>query len=326
MKKYCVKIEKQNAKIMINHLIKKNILDLNYIINQDKNFVYIPLKEKIDGSIIHNFKAYLRPMNYIKLHLKNVNHKNIRYIKFGDSIIFNKNSKITKKIVKIYAEGFGAKNVYVNTGEVMGTLRHPSLKIIYGPGGDVKNVENGVKYFFDPSKIMFSPGNINARTYMKYADVDNKIVMDMFVGIGYFSLPILKYKNPKVLYACDLNPDSIFYLEKNIRENGINREKIKIHTGDSRKICPYIKVDYIILGNFESINFLASALARSKEGTVMSMHYLTPRSASSSVERIIRNGRRLGYILALIKTYRVKTISPQLIHINSLFVVKNIIR
>ncbi len=326
MKKYCIRVEKQNAKITINHLIEKNLIDLNYIINQDKNFVYIPLREKTDGSTVHSFKAYVRPMNYIKLHLKNIDIKNIRYIKFDDTIIFNKNSKITKRIAKIYAEGFKAKNIYINRGDVTGILRQPSLKKIYGPGGDVRNVEYGVKYFFDPLKIMFSPGNINVRTYMKYANVDDKIVLDMFAGIGYFSLPVLKYKNPRMLYACDLNPDSIFYLEKNIGENGINRDKIKIITGDSRKMCPYISADYIIMGNFESINFLASSLIRSKEGAVISMHYLISRSTSNSAQQVVNKGRRLGYILALIKMYEVKTISPELIHVNSIFRVINIIR
>ena len=50
--------------------------------------------------------------------------------------------------------------------------------------------ENGVLFTLNVTKIMFSSGNGTERMYMMDAGTQGETVVDMFAGIGYFSLPL----------------------------------------------------------------------------------------------------------------------------------------
>ena len=88
------------------------------------------------------------------------------------------------------------KSVYLNKGKVEGTFRKPN-NIEYVAGEEkslVKHKEHDVVYSFDFTKIMFSQGNLSERKYLATLVKDGEIIVDMFAGIGYFSLPIGKPK------------------------------------------------------------------------------------------------------------------------------------
>ena len=89
----------------------------------------------------------------------------------------------------------------------------------------VEHKEHEVIYRFDITKIMFSKGNINERKYLATLVRENEIIVDMFAGIGYFSLPIAKNAKPAKIYSIELNPDSFYYLVENIKINHLE-EKI----------------------------------------------------------------------------------------------------
>ncbi len=309
---------------MIKKLNSKNLVDNNYIIHHNKKYVYIPLKNYTDGSVIFNFKRKNNPVENIKKRLNK--HKIFdmpKYIRYENSIILKSELK-NKYMAKVFSEEFNVKNVYIENGKIIGDMRIPSLELLYGNGGDDIIIEDNVKYMLNPKKIMFSPGNINIRSNMKKENLNNKIVMDMFCGIGYFSLPLMKYNKLKTIFLCDINVNSIYYLKKNIELNKIENN-IEIYNGDSRMELPYIKADYIIMGNFKSVNYLAAALVRSKKGTIISMHYLTAtENINNYYEKIIDNARKLGYVINSIENLKVKSVGPNYWHIKSKFIVLNL--
>ena len=87
---------------------------------------------------------------------------------------------------------------------------------------------------------------------------------------------------------------------------------------------PHTEADYIIMGNFKSVDYLAAALIRSKKGTVISMHYLTPtENVDSYYKTIIARARRCGYTLGNIENIKVKSVGPHYWHMRSKFAVLN---
>ncbi len=325
MERSCIRSDKISADDMIKKFRAMGLLDTTYRIEQDKNYVYIPLIKHIEGSTMHDFMPHEDIFTRIKKNLKNMGIKNekTQYIRLGNSLIFK--DRIGLVIAREYKSELMVDNIYIETGKIRGIKRSPSLKLVYGNGKETVVRESGIIYIMDLQKVMFSPGNINTRSKMKLVDFTGMVVIDMFCGIGYFSLQVLKNSRPARMLMCDINPDSIYYLKRNLQANGI-KSCVDIFTGDSRVVLPLIKADYIVMGNFNSINFLASALIRSRIETKISMHYLTTTDGRNKVLfYIIDLARKMGYIITCAETVKVKSVGPNYLHINTIFKVIRIL-
>jgi len=109
--------------------------------------------------------------------------------------------------------------------------------------------EHGIHQSFDLTKTMFCRGNVTEKLRFGAKCVKaNDVVLDMYVGIGYYTLPAILLGKAKHVYAIDWNSNAIEALKKNVELNRIPRDKITIQEGDSRKLAPTEKVDRVVLG------------------------------------------------------------------------------
>ena len=103
-----------------------------------------------------------------------------------------------------YAEILNCKTVLNDIGGITGEFREPNVEVIFGSKEtETTHKENGIFYKLDPQKIMFSSGNIDER--IRLATISNKseVVVDLFAGIGYFTLTIAVYSKPEMIVACE---------------------------------------------------------------------------------------------------------------------------
>ena len=178
-----------------------------------------------------------------------------------------------KRIGEVYADELDMSTVCVDRKGVSGEFRRPSMEIIYGTETESVRLENGILYDFDVTKVMFASGNVDERERMKSLDCTGETVVDMFAGIGYFTLPIAKFANPEKVIACEKNPDSYGFLVKNIELNEVKDKVIPV-LGDNRDL-DYGKAfaDRILMGYVQTTSeFLPKALEMIRPGGIIHYH------------------------------------------------------
>jgi len=94
------------------------------------------------------------------------------------------------------------------------------LPIGFGAWVEVK--ENGLAYTFDASRVMFSSGNVTEKARMGgLVGAFGETVVDLYAGIGYFSLPLLVKAGASLLHACEWNSDALTCLALNLMRHGV---------------------------------------------------------------------------------------------------------
>ena len=105
----------------------------------------------------------------------------------------------------------------------------------------VEHADNGIRYVFDVTKVMFSSGNISEKLRVAEFDCRGEVVVDMYAGIGYFTLPYLVHGHADRVHACEWNPVALEGLRRGLAANGVG-EKCVVHEGDCRKVTCIIHI------------------------------------------------------------------------------------
>ncbi len=196
-----------------------------------------------------------------------------RWEMLGDVLVLDMPEGLAGKIKEVagaYAKILGARTVVDNKGVINGEFREPEAKMVLGNGSQTMHVENGIKYHMDPLKVMFSSGNIDERVRMARVSNPAETVVDMFAGIGYFTLPVAKHGGAKVV-AYEKNPVAFAYLEKNILENGLVG-KVTPLLMDNRKGSESV-ADRVIMGYMGGTHsFLEKGFSFLKDSGIVHYH------------------------------------------------------
>jgi len=199
-----------------------------------------------------------------------------KWEKIGDvvTLILPKELEKYKELIgEKYAEILNCKTVLNDIGGITGELRKPNVEIIFGSKEtETTHKENGICYKLDPQKVMFSSGNMDERIRMATISNNSEVVVDLFAGIGYFTLPIAVYSEPEMIVACEKNPVSFDYLKDNITLNNVT-DIVEPLKGDNRKVAPKLIADRVIMGYIgETRVFLETAINCLKENVGI-IHY-----------------------------------------------------
>ena len=208
---------------------------------------------------LKNYLMHEKPFEKIKKNLQNEIPEEIfeklpsKWEKIGEvlTIVLPQDVKSYKKtIAEAYASVLGCKTVLNDTGSINGEYREPNVELLYGSKNtETIHIENGIRYKLDPQKIMFSSGNMDERIRMAHISNSKETVVDLFAGIGYFTLPIAVHSKSEKIFACEKNPVSFDYLCQNITLNNVS-SIVEPLQGDNRRIAPKNVADRVIMGYF----------------------------------------------------------------------------
>jgi tRNA (guanine37-N1)-methyltransferase len=130
----------------------------------------------------------------------------------------------------------GVKTVLAQESKISGEYRLRNLVCI---GGEDKTVtihrEHGCFFRVDLQKCYFSPRLSGERLRISNLVKPNETIVNMFAGVGCFSIVIAKKVATAKVYSIDLNPDAIKFMRENVRINRVFGKVVPI-LGDSQKI------------------------------------------------------------------------------------------
>jgi len=95
--------------------------------------------------------------------------------------------------------------------------------------------EHGCVYHVDLAKAYFSPRLSHEHDRVASLVREGEILVDMFSGVGPFSILMAKRRENVRVYAIDVNPDAVNFLRRNIAVNRVEKKVLPI-LGDARQV------------------------------------------------------------------------------------------
>jgi tRNA wybutosine-synthesizing protein 2 len=226
---------------------------------------YSKLSEKLEG----------------KLPKKTLDKLPRSYFLLGDVITLKLNGSLLKSKRQIGAailEVLPYARSVVLIKDIKGTEREPKAEVIAGSRKtETVHREHGCLFALDPAKIMWSKGNKAERQRMMAIAGRGENVVDMFAGVGYWTVPMAKHGNVTSIKAIDINPVAIKYLKKNI---ALNRTwNVEVLKGDCKEHAETLadSADRVIMGwLYGTERFLPAALKIAKTGGIIHFHDTVP--------------------------------------------------
>jgi len=178
-----------------------------------------------------------------------------------------------------------AESVFYQSSSVGGKFRTRDLEILAGNDKtETEYRETGCRFVVDVKNVFFSPRLSSERARIAELVNDNEVVVNMFGGLGMFSIIAAKKKKCTV-YNIDINPDATRLCEKNIALNKLVGNVITIH-GDALEVIKNQlenKSDRtLMLLPEKSDEFLNSAVLTTKNNGVI--HYYSHIHADKKLD------------------------------------------
>ena len=304
MKKKTLKVPRKKGELTRQLIKEKDLLDTDYVIETEGGFLFIPLKDD-PGRIMDD---YLLSFDIVERELKKRPDRINSYKELvevpkdleellpssfdviGDVAIIKLNGEILKYSCEI-ADALlrfnrNLKKVALDKG-VKGDLRIRDLEPILG-GEDLytTHVENNLRFKLDPSKVYFSPRLATERMRIAKQVTDER-VLDMFAGVGPFSINIARHGKPTEVVGIDLNPECIKYMDLNIKLNSVD-DIVEAYLGDSREVAPTLGVFDRIIVNLphSSMDFLDLSLETIEEGVIHLYSIIEDSSVMDFIRKI----------------------------------------
>ncbi len=182
----------------------------------------------------------------------------------------DKKFEIAKKILETNKN---VKTVF-KKGKILGEERVRELEFLLGENkSETIHKEFGLRYKLDVTRVYFSPRLGYERERIMRKVKDNEKIIDMFAGVGPFSILIAKNKDVKIV-AVDKNKYAYKYLKENIKINKVQEKVIAINC-DVRELHLENLFNRAIMNlPLSSHEFLYKALEFIRDNSYLHVYYL----------------------------------------------------
>ncbi|MEM2129637.1 MAG: class I SAM-dependent methyltransferase family protein, partial [Candidatus Bathyarchaeia archaeon] len=257
---YALKVSKKQGEKAIRLSLNLGLLDKRLRIIRENDFLIVPLVRKPLPNQVEELQKFLvgfeivvqkfavqprQPKTALELAVESLPPHIVSF--FPRSIDFvgeiaivevpselnNYRNLVGEVILKAHRN---VRTVLAKSGAVEGIRRLRQYEVIAGQHKtETVHREHSCKFFLDIEKVYFSPRLSYEHLRVASQAKEKETVVDMFAGVGPFSILTAKLHKDIKVYAVDVNPDAVRFLEKNVIVNGVLGKVVPI-LGDIRKV------------------------------------------------------------------------------------------
>ncbi len=324
----CLKVPKSEGEKVRNKLLEENILEKKGKITSDDDYLFIPIKEipkeNLDYEVVKRDVEYRESKSrdyrdIVKLPSDLVEYLPTSFDIIGDIAII----KIPDELEDYKADiGRAILEVQPNVETVMedkgvsGEFRVRQVQTIAGKDKQITvHKEYGAEFEIDVANAYFSPRLATERWKVVNMTKPNEKVLDMFAGVGPYSILIAKNVDVERVYSIDINPKAISLLKRNVKRNNVE-DLVEIHEGNAKDLAPKFKVDRIIMNlPHSSFEFLDTALKAAGGRSVIHYYEIIENTEfDERIKKIKQKIRGCGYTPNIKKIRDVRSYSAYMEH------------
>jgi len=128
------------------------------------------------------------------------------------------------------------KTVWRQARPVSGDFRLRGLEFVLGERKtETLHREHGCVFKVDLEKCYFSPRLSYERMRIARQVQPREVILNMFAGVGCYSIVIAKHSEAEKIFSIDINPVAIHYMQENIKLNKAEERVIPVQ-GDAKKV------------------------------------------------------------------------------------------
>ncbi len=256
----CIKVPKQRGETAIALAVKLGVMDKSLEIERDEKNLFIPLVRELEEnelaklriqvpdfqletklfaqkraaapSLTQALEAALPPNLLAKLPQALDIVGDIAVIEIPPELKPYEKT-VGEAILKTHKN---IKTVLAKAGAITGTFRVREFTFIIGEQKTrTIHREFGCQYHVDLAKAYFSPRLSNEHMRVASLVQQGETVVDLFAGVGPFSVLVGKRNAGVRVFAVDINPEAVELLKVNVRVNRVENRVFPI-LGDARQL------------------------------------------------------------------------------------------
>lgn len=283
------------------------------------NYKYKSLQEALTGKI---------PVKYSNLIPKSYDIiGNIAILEFKKpSLIEDNEFSLYKNLISdaVINVNKNVQSVFEKISEIKGDYRLREFAFLVGENkSETTHRENNCSFKLDIKTTYFSPRLVYERRRVSNTNIkENEVIVDMFAGVGPFSIQIAKLNFVKI-HAFDVNPHAFNYLQANIGLNKLEGRvipynfNVKDLLNPSNRIGKQLngKVDRVIMNlPGQSVNFIDVACFLMKPGGIIHFYHFSekPNPIDKTIEKLKKKLNEFNWLAFKIGRVKiVKSHSPK---------------
>ncbi len=274
MESFYIKVPKNEGEKVRLELTRLAAIDKNLRIRSDGEALLIPVVRPVEGfgetgkggfDVLEKEESPVDLLGFAPA-----------YEQIGDIAIIDRHEPDALRVAEVLIRQKKIKTVLLAQTPVNGEYRTRQLSILAGENRtETVYRENGCRYRLDLARVYFTPRLSTERMRIAEQIKDGDLVVDMFAGVGPFSILIAKRNPSSHVIAVDKNPDAVKYLKENMKLNKV--KNLEIIEGDAKEVLKRISgADHIIMNLPHSgLDFLGTAIGAIKKGGVVHFYAIT---------------------------------------------------